>query len=165
MTEKSLLGLTPKMPTIIRIDGKAFHTFTRGLEKPWDKLIVDAMTAAAKALMSQIQGAKIAYIQSDEISILINDYERFSKPWFDDGVGKDLQKIASFRPALLRLILMRYLCLLISRLYLMRVVLSLREKRFVTILFGDNKMLFVIPYLDWHNLIFHTNSYIKKAHQ
>lgn len=105
MTDKTTLGdrmksyeevprifLTPRMPTIIRVDGRAFHTFTRGFEKPWDHRIVEAMTAAASALISDIQGAKIAYIQSDEISILLNDYEKFNTmSWFD----KNVQKMAS----------------------------------------------------------------------
>lgn len=86
------IRLTPRMPTILRIDGKAFSTFTRGFDKPWDLTIRNAMTEAAKALMKEVQGAKIAYIQSDEISILINDYEKFdTDSWFD----KDVQKMAS----------------------------------------------------------------------
>lgn len=105
MTDKTALGdriksyetvpricLTPRMPTIIRIDGKSFSTFTREFEKPWDLNIRDAMTEAAKALMKEVQCAKIAYIQSDEISILINDYEKFST---DSWFSKDVQKIAS----------------------------------------------------------------------
>lgn len=105
MTDKSSLGdrmkryemvprihLTPRMPMIIRLDGKAFHTYTRGFDKPWDLNMRNAMTATAKALMDEVQGAKIAYIQSDEISILVNDYEKFNtSSWFD----KEVQKIVS----------------------------------------------------------------------
>ena len=86
------IHLTPRMPTIIRIDGKAFHTYTKGFEKPWSTEIRDAMTAAATALLEEIQGAEFAYYQSDEISVLLNDYKRFtSQSWF----GKNVQKMAS----------------------------------------------------------------------
>lgn len=84
--------LIRRMPMIIRVDGKAFHSFTKGFEKPWDNDLVNAMTEAAKDLMEHIQGAKIAYIQSDEISILVTDYDNLeTQAWF----GKNIQKIAS----------------------------------------------------------------------
>lgn len=84
--------LTPRMPLILRIDGKAFHTYTRGFDKPWDNAIMNAMSIAAKALVEEIQGSKLAYIQSDEISVLVNDYEYFeTQAWFD----KNLQKVVS----------------------------------------------------------------------
>ncbi len=84
--------LTPRLPTIIRIDGKAFHTYTKGFNKPFDQSIRNALIDAGKELIDQIQCSKIVYIQSDELSILINDYEKFdTQPWFD----KNLQKIVS----------------------------------------------------------------------
>jgi tRNA(His) 5'-end guanylyltransferase len=86
------IHLTPRTPLIIRLDGCHFHTYTRGLDKPFDPTMHKAMTEAAKTLIKNISGAKVAYIQSDEISILINDYETFStQAWFD----KSLQKIVS----------------------------------------------------------------------
>lgn len=84
--------LTPRTPTIIRIDGKAFHSYTKGFERPMDLRISNALTEVGKALVSEIQSAKIVYMQSDEISVLINDYETFgTQAWFD----KNLQKIVS----------------------------------------------------------------------
>jgi tRNA(His) 5'-end guanylyltransferase len=86
------IRLTPRMPFIIRVDGKAFHSFTKGFDKPWDLKLVEAMTTAAQHLMKEVMGSKIAYIQSDEISILCTDYDRLeSQPWFD----KKVQKICS----------------------------------------------------------------------
>jgi tRNA(His) 5'-end guanylyltransferase len=80
------------MPQIIRIDGKAFHSFTKGFKKPYDYIIRDCMSQTAIELCNQIQGAKIAYIQSDEISLLLTDYDDIkTNAWFD----KNLQKIAS----------------------------------------------------------------------
>jgi tRNA(His) 5'-end guanylyltransferase len=84
------------MPTIIRIDGKAFHTYTRGFEKPWDVHIMEAFTQAGKELMKNIQGCKIAYIQSDEISLLLTDYESLETgAWFGKGVQKMVSVSAS----------------------------------------------------------------------
>ena len=85
--------LTPRMPMIIRVDGRAFHTYTKKLEhgdpSPWNPVMRDAMTDAARALIREISGAKIAYIQSDEISVLVTDYDKHSsQAWFDKGVQK-----------------------------------------------------------------------------
>ena len=66
-------GLVRRMPAIIRLDGKAFHTFTRGLERPFDGRFALVMWDTAKYLCANIQGAKCAYVQSDEISILLTD--------------------------------------------------------------------------------------------
>lgn len=79
-------------PTILRVDGKAFHTFTRGYSKPYDPRIAAAMTEAAKDLMSEIAGAELAYVQSDEISVLIrSDHTLTTQPWF----GYKVQKMVS----------------------------------------------------------------------
>lgn len=94
-------SLTPRMPMIIRVDGRAFHTYTRRfkrqVESPWSPYIRDGMTAAAQALLHEISGAKIAYLQSDEISILVTDYDSLNtQPWFD----KVAQKICSITAAI-----------------------------------------------------------------
>ncbi len=77
---------------IIRIDGKAFHTYTKGCEKPFDKGLQDDMNATAVALCEQIQGAKLAYVQSDEITIVVTDYDTLTTDaWF----GNNIQKMVS----------------------------------------------------------------------
>ena len=84
--------LTRRTPVIIRIDGKAFHTFTRGFQKPFDMMLMEAMWETTKYLCSNIQGCKIGYTQSDEISLLLTDYESIDTcAWFDNNI----QKIAS----------------------------------------------------------------------
>jgi tRNA(His) guanylyltransferase len=84
--------LTPRSPMILRIDGRSFHTWTRGMDKPWDERMFDWMTMAASALVRQISGARVAYVQSDEISVLVVDYDSLgTQPWF----GKNLQKVVS----------------------------------------------------------------------
>lgn len=87
--EASRTHLTKRMPTIIRVDGKAFHTLTRGMNRPWDDGMLAAMLATTEHLCRSIQGAKLGYVQSDEISILITDYDRLNtSAWFDKGVQK-----------------------------------------------------------------------------
>jgi tRNA(His) guanylyltransferase len=78
--------------TIIRLDGKAFHTFTRGLERPFDQRFCYIMQLTAAALCEEVQGCQFAYTQSDEISLLLTDYANIDTcAWFDGN----LQKIAS----------------------------------------------------------------------
>jgi len=75
--------------TIIRIDGKAFHTYTRGLKRPFDQDLIDDMDATTKFLCEGIQGVKFGYIQSDEISLLLTDFEKVTTDaWFDGNVQK-----------------------------------------------------------------------------
>lgn len=85
----ALQRLTPRVPVIARIDGRAFHTFTRGCTRPYDEDLHTCMWTAAKALCADIQGCKMAYVQSDEISLLLVDYESInSQPHFDYEVPK-----------------------------------------------------------------------------
>lgn len=81
--------IMPRMPVIMRLDGKAFHTLTRGCKKPFDQDIMDAMDTTALELVKQIQNARIAYVQSDEISILLIDYNKYeSQQWFNGNINK-----------------------------------------------------------------------------
>jgi len=89
--------LPRRMPMIIRVDGKAFHTYTKNCQKPFDKRLADLMDETARHLCENIQGAQIAYIQSDEITILVHDYKSLnSEAWFD----KELQKMCSIAAAM-----------------------------------------------------------------
>lgn len=75
--------------TIIRLDGKAFHTFTRNFKKPFDDTLVQAMNDTAIALCDKVQGCKCAYVQSDEITLLVTDYTTIAtQAWFDGNVQK-----------------------------------------------------------------------------
>jgi tRNA(His) 5'-end guanylyltransferase len=81
--------LVRRVPVIIRIDGKAFHTFTKYFDKPFDELFMKAMHETTKALCEQIQCCKLGYTQSDEISLLLTDYETVqTQPWFDNRIEK-----------------------------------------------------------------------------
>lgn len=84
--------LTRRMPVIIRIDGKAFHTFTRGFKKPFDDVLVKTMQDTMRYLCENIQGCVLGYTQSDEISLVLTDYaELTTDAWF----GNNLQKMCS----------------------------------------------------------------------
>ena len=91
VSKSKLIG---RMPVIIRIDGKAFHTWTRQLDdsNPFSDTMHNAMTRTTFSLVSNIQNAVFGYTQSDEISILLNDWKTLTTDqWFGGG----LQKIAS----------------------------------------------------------------------
>lgn len=85
---------------IIRIDGKAFHSYCRGLDKPFDYQLIDDMIETTKFLCENIQGCKLGYCQSDEISLLITDYDKIStSAWFDYNVQKMTSISASIATA------------------------------------------------------------------
>lgn len=82
--------------TILRIDGKAFHTYTRGLTRPFDDDLIEDMNLTAAYLCKNIMGAKLAYVQSDEISILVTDFDTITtQAWFDYNVQKMCSVAAS----------------------------------------------------------------------
>lgn len=82
---------------VLRVDGRAFHTYTRGLERPFDAQLAADLDAAAVALCEEVAGALLAYVQSDEISVLFSDLGGAnSAPWF----GGRVQKIASVAASL-----------------------------------------------------------------
>jgi tRNA(His) 5'-end guanylyltransferase len=91
------ISLPRRTNTIIRIDGKAFHTYTRNLARPYDFELMSDMDETARYLCQNIQGAKFAYVQSDEISILLTDYDDIkTEAWFDGNI----QKMASISASL-----------------------------------------------------------------
>jgi tRNA(His) guanylyltransferase len=83
--------------TIIRIDGKAFHSYTRNLERPFDSRLIDVVDRTAVSLCKTIQGSNLGYVQSDEISILLTDFATIdTAAWYDNN----LQKITSVSASL-----------------------------------------------------------------
>jgi tRNA(His) 5'-end guanylyltransferase len=89
--------LPRRIYTIIRLDGKAFHSYTRGLQRPFDQGLMDDMDNTAKFLCENIQGCKLAYVQSDEISLVLADFDDITtEAWFDGNV----QKITSISAAM-----------------------------------------------------------------
>ena len=89
--------LPVRMPVVIRLDGKAFHTVTRGCQRPFDATLRLALVEATKALLEEVP-ARMAYHQSDEVSLLLVDYDKFeSQQWF----GGVIQKMASISASVL----------------------------------------------------------------
>ena len=81
-----------RTPVAIRIDGKAFHTFTKGFKKPFDSILMTAMQNTMKYLCENIQGCVLGYTQSDEITLILVDYQTLTTDaWFD----YEIQKICS----------------------------------------------------------------------
>ena len=81
--------LMRRTPVAIRIDGKAFHTFTRGFAKPFDEVLGNAMVHTMEYLCRNIQGCVFGYTQSDEITLLLIDYQTLdTSAWFDYEVQK-----------------------------------------------------------------------------
>lgn len=90
------LHLTRRIPVIIRVDGRAFHTLTRHMSKPYDLTLINAMVTATSELARSMDGCRLAYVQSDEASFLLTDFARLeSEAWF----GYDLQKVVSLAAA------------------------------------------------------------------
>ena len=90
--DRTRIKLPRRTFTIIRIDGKAFHTYTRGLQRPFDQGLIEDMNATTAYLCKNIQGAKFGYVQSDEISLVLTDFDDLgTHAWFDNN----LQKMAS----------------------------------------------------------------------
>ena len=84
--------LIRKTPVIIRLDGKAFHSFTRGFKKPFDEILIKTMQETMKYLCENIQGCVLGYTQSDEITLVLVDYFKIdTDAWF----GYNVQKITS----------------------------------------------------------------------
>lgn len=87
--QRSKTSLVRRMPVAIRLDGKAFHSFTKGLKKPFDDILMKAMQETTKALCENIQGCVFGYTQSDEITLILQDYKTLNtEAWFNYEVQK-----------------------------------------------------------------------------
>lgn len=91
------ISLPIRMPIIVRVDGKSFHQYTKGLNKPVDERLVNCMNETAKFLCQNIQGCQIAYVQSDEISLLLNNFKTLETQSWHNNV---LQKMVSVSAAM-----------------------------------------------------------------
>jgi len=92
--------LTIRTPVIIRIDGKAFHTLTKELIKPFDDSFIMCMEYTMQKLVEDVEGCSFGYCQSDEISLLLTDYTKLeTQPWFDNKLQKIVSVAASIATA------------------------------------------------------------------
>ncbi len=94
--DRTRIKLPRRTYTIIRIDGKAFHTYTKGLTRPFDEGLIEDMNATTAYLCKNIQGAKFGYVQSDEISLVLTDFDDLgTHAWFDNNLQKMVSVAAS----------------------------------------------------------------------
>lgn len=87
--DRTRLMLPRRSYTILRLDGKAFHSFKKHFIAPYDADLRTAMCHATNILLYNIQGAQFAYVQSDEISVLLTDFATTkTQAWFDGNLQK-----------------------------------------------------------------------------
>lgn len=100
---QSQAHLTPKIPVIVRVDGRSFHSLTKRMNarKPYDPTLLNAMIQSAKNTREEIPSCKLIYQQSDEVSFLLSDLQNDkADAWFDYNVSKLTSVIASTFTAL-----------------------------------------------------------------
>lgn len=86
--------------TLMRLDGKAFHTYTKRLKKPFDNDLSEDIDNAIIAMLPEIHGVEFAYTQSDEISLLLTDFRTIqSESWFDGNLQKMVSVASSIMTA------------------------------------------------------------------
>ena len=81
--------LQKRTPVAIRVDGRSFHTFTKGFKRPFDEVLMKSMQETAKYMCENMGNAKFAYVQSDEITIILVDYDTLETDcWFNYRTDK-----------------------------------------------------------------------------
>ena len=88
--------LQKRIPVVIRLDMRAGHTYTRGFGRPFDDIFIAAMQNTAKYLCENIQNVKLSYQQSDEITLVLVDYDKLNTEcFFEYRVDKLCSVVAS----------------------------------------------------------------------
>lgn len=99
--------LLRKCPVILRLDGVCFHTLLKNAKRPFDMNVIRSMVESAYHIMDKIQGCKLAYLQSDEVSFLLSDWDRpNSEAWFNYNI----QKMASVSASMMTNAFYMYSC-------------------------------------------------------
>lgn len=90
--------LTPNVPVMIRVDGKSFHTFGKQLDKPFDDNFINAMKTSAIESAKTMQGFKVGFVASDEVTFVLTDYDTdLTQSWF----GYNINKLVSISAAVM----------------------------------------------------------------
>lgn len=85
---------------LLRVDGRSFHTYTRSCKRPFDDHLMYAMDQTAIELCQEVQGAKLGYVQSDEITVWATGYDSVgTDTWFGGNVQKTVSIAASVATA------------------------------------------------------------------
>lgn len=86
--------LMPRLPVVARMDGRAFHSFTRGMNRPYDERLSKLMVETALYLVRETN-ACMGYTQSDEITLAWHSTDPQSQIWFDGRVAKMTSQLAA----------------------------------------------------------------------
>jgi len=142
--------LSRHVPVICRIDGKKFSSYTKGLNKPFDEGLIEDMQKTAIYLCENIQGAKAAYTQSDEISILITDYDKLTtEAWFNYNVQKMTSVSASLATGIFNQL--RFLKCFAEEPEIIELQTSLVQQTYLPKLANFDSRAFSIPQSDINN--------------
>lgn len=99
--------LVRRMPVAVRVDGRAFHTFTKGFTRPFDEVLVATMQNTMKYLCQNIQGCVLGYTQSDEITLILVDYHTLTSEAF---FNYEIQKMCSIIASMATVAFNKYFC-------------------------------------------------------
>jgi tRNA(His) 5'-end guanylyltransferase len=88
----------PQTPIMVRLDGKGFSKFTKGLSRPFDKRLSDLMIAVTIRLV-EMSNARMGYTQSDEISLVLYEESPESQVYFNGRMQKIVSVLASIATA------------------------------------------------------------------
>ena len=97
--------LMRRCPVVIRIDGRSFHSWTRGFDKPFDEVLIKSMQDTMKYLCENVQGVVLGYCQSDEISLILVDYKKLNSSAFFDY---EVQKVCSITASMATMAFNKY---------------------------------------------------------
>lgn len=97
--------LMRRIPVAVRIDGRSFHSLTRGFQKPFDEVLIKSMQETMKYLCENVQGCVLGYTQSDEITLILIDYKRFNSSAFFDY---EVQKVCSIAASMATMAFNKY---------------------------------------------------------
>lgn len=86
---------------VVRVDVRAAHTLLRSAVKPFDPTFTAAMTKVAEALCAEVQGARLAFTQSDEVSVVYRAAGEKAEPWFGGVLAKQVSISAAIATATL----------------------------------------------------------------
>jgi len=102
--------LIRRMPVIMRLDGRSFTKWTKGLKRPFDDDLRQCMEYATFKLCEEVSNCRYGYTQSDEISLLLIDYQDHNtQPWFKNRVDKMIASAATICSNAFNVAAMKYL--------------------------------------------------------
>jgi tRNA(His) 5'-end guanylyltransferase len=137
--------LPKRMPVIIRLDGKAFHSLTKDMNKPFDNEFIKNMALTAQKLLKEVQNGVFAYVQSDEISLLLHNYKRLNtESWFGNNVQKMVSISAGIASSYFTYLLNGIIAVFDARAFVIPEVLEIASKGLLSQCFHINNCIIKI---------------------